>query len=91
MLELIDQSNPVALRYRCSHCGVEGVSTVERSGSFLPMLATQEGFFWTATPGNPQGRWTLHVCGAPLPATPMATAEPKRRRGRPKKVDSPAV
>jgi hypothetical protein len=55
MLELIDQSQPTVLKYRCSACHVVGVSS--------PVMANPENAFWIATPGGQTpGKWAIHVC-----------------------------
>lgn len=104
MLELIDQSSPSRLLFRCPACHVVGLSSFSRA---------DEDYFWTATPRGPtEGRWALHECDpADIKATDKKIAaqaaeaaaeiarlaaggeveesEPKKR-GRPKKSEAEA-
>lgn len=69
MLELVDQSNPELLRFRCNICGVVGISTKNRAND-------EPGYFWVATPRGPTpGRWAQHDCEPE--AVPAPT--PKKR------------
>lgn len=94
MIELIDQSDPTKLKYRCSDC----LEVVASSPSRAP-----DGNVWAPIPENPtMGRWSQHKCDPALMVQPVVRAKPKRappepvvapvvppKRGRPRKT--PAV
>jgi len=100
MIQLIDQSDPTKLRYRCSECHQSVASSPSRS---------VDGHVWAPIPETPGlGRWSEHKCDpvqlAALVAKPAVAAKPRRskpqpvavpvaipvkRRGRPRKT--PAV
>ena len=84
MLELIDQSTPDNLKYRCPLCYVVGTST--------PVLAPDNAFI-VPTPGaaKPYGI-VRHQCDPALlaarrapPAPAEPATEPTKPRGRPRK------
>lgn len=79
MLELIDQSNPQQLRYRCERCHVTGVS--------IPSQANPDNCFLVMTPGGPKPyAWVRHVCTVQAPIAPVVEEAPKVVRKRRAKV-----
>lgn len=79
MIELVDQSDPTKLRYRCTDC----LQAVSSSPSRAP-----DGNVWAPIPESPNmGRWSKHECNpAALAAAQAPAAKPKRAKAPPEPV-----
>jgi hypothetical protein len=84
MLELIDQTNPAALRYRCRDCHVEGVSNpvYQPDHMFLVPSKTQEGGVWVHHECNPEDVERVAEYNAAVLAAQREAAEAEKPRRR---------